>query len=113
MCCQQFWGLSSVSQPIPDHPKDEIHQRLKFTRRGLLGMANSGKNDNGSQFFITLDRADELDKKHTLFGKVRTADAREELEGTPMFTSHLALEYATGCWRHHLQRAENGRGPSG
>lgn len=40
-------------------------------------MANSGKNDNGSQFFITLDRADELDKKHTLFGKVRTAVVAE------------------------------------
>ena len=33
-------------------------------------MANSAKNDNGSQFFITLDHAEELDKKHTLFGKV-------------------------------------------
>ena len=33
-------------------------------------MANSGPNDNKSQFFFTLDRADELDKKHTIFGKV-------------------------------------------
>ncbi|CAO3653103.1 unnamed protein product [Cunninghamella echinulata] len=33
-------------------------------------MANTGENDNGSQFFITLDRADELTKKHTLFGRV-------------------------------------------
>ena len=34
-------------------------------------MANGGKNDNGSQFFITLGRADELNNKNTLFGKVR------------------------------------------
>lgn len=34
-------------------------------------MANTGENDNGSQFFITLDRADELTKKHTLFGRVK------------------------------------------
>ena len=34
-------------------------------------MANAGANDNGSQFFFTLDRADELNKKHTIFGKVR------------------------------------------
>lgn len=39
-------------------------------RRGLVGSANAGANDNGSQFFITLGRADELNKKHTLFGKV-------------------------------------------
>jgi peptidyl-prolyl cis-trans isomerase SDCCAG10 len=34
-------------------------------------MANNGaKNTNTSQFFITLDRADELQGKHTLFGKI-------------------------------------------
>lgn len=33
-------------------------------------MANAGADDNGSQFFFTLDRADELNKKHTIFGKV-------------------------------------------
>jgi peptidyl-prolyl cis-trans isomerase SDCCAG10 len=33
-------------------------------------MANAGKNDNRSQFFITLDRTDELQNKHTIFGKV-------------------------------------------
>jgi len=50
--------------------KDEFHSRLRFNRRGLLGMANAGKNDNGSQFFITLDAANDLNKKHTLFGKI-------------------------------------------
>lgn len=33
-------------------------------------MANAGKNDNGSQFFITLDATAELQNKHTLFGKI-------------------------------------------
>ena len=33
-------------------------------------MANNGtKNSNDSQFVITLDRADELHGKHTLFGR--------------------------------------------
>lgn len=50
--------------------KDEFHQRLKFTRRGLVAMANAGLNDNTSQFFFTLDVTKELDKKHTIFGKV-------------------------------------------
>lgn len=51
--------------------KDEFHSRLKFNRRGLLGMANDGRIDtNGSQFFFTLDKADELNGKNTLFGRV-------------------------------------------
>lgn len=50
--------------------KDEFHSRLRFTRRGLLAMANAGKNDNGSQFFFTLGATPELQNKHTLFGKV-------------------------------------------
>ncbi|XP_057674987.1 spliceosome-associated protein CWC27 homolog [Corythoichthys intestinalis] len=50
--------------------KDEFHTRLRFNRRGLVAMANGGPHDNGSQFFFTLGRADELNNKHTIFGKV-------------------------------------------
>ncbi|ORY56941.1 cyclophilin-like domain-containing protein [Pseudomassariella vexata] len=51
--------------------KDEFHSRLKFNRRGLLGMANEGKPDtNGSQFFFTLDKAEELNNKNTVFGRI-------------------------------------------
>ncbi|KAK7755836.1 Peptidyl-prolyl isomerase cwc27 [Diatrype stigma] len=51
--------------------KDESHSRLKFNRRGLLGMANDGRPDtNASQFFFTLDKAPELDGRNTLFGRI-------------------------------------------
>ncbi|KAI3327678.1 cyclophilin-like protein [Xylariaceae sp. AK1471] len=51
--------------------KDEFHSRLKFNRRGLLGMANESKPDtNGSQFFFTLEKAEELNNKNTVFGRV-------------------------------------------
>ena len=50
--------------------KDEFHSRLRFCRRGLVAMANSGKDDNGSQFFITMGPTQELQNKHTVFGKV-------------------------------------------
>ena len=51
--------------------EDEFHSRLKFTRRGLLGMANEGtKGSNGSQFFLTLGETRELEGRNTLFGRV-------------------------------------------
>jgi len=33
-------------------------------------MANNGKNSNGSQFFITFDKCNYLDYKHSVFGKI-------------------------------------------
>ncbi|KAI6378091.1 hypothetical protein MCOR25_002336 [Pyricularia grisea] len=57
--------------PLGINFKDEFHSRLKFSRRGLLGMANEGAPDtNGSQFFFTFDKADELNGKNTMFGRV-------------------------------------------
>ncbi|KAI1269369.1 cyclophilin-like protein [Xylariaceae sp. FL1019] len=51
--------------------KDEFHSRLKFNRRGLLGMANEGRPDtNSTQFFFTLDKAEELNNKNTVFGRI-------------------------------------------
>uniref|UniRef100_A0A6Q2ZQG0 Spliceosome-associated protein CWC27 homolog n=1 Tax=Esox lucius TaxID=8010 RepID=A0A6Q2ZQG0_ESOLU len=64
-------GTGTGGESIYGRPfKDEFHSRLRFNRRGLVAMANAGPHDNSSQFFFTLARADELNNKHTIFGKV-------------------------------------------
>jgi peptidylprolyl isomerase len=50
--------------------EDEVSPYTLFEKEGLLAMANSGKNTNKSQFFITTGLAPWLNGRHTIFGEV-------------------------------------------
>ena len=59
-------GESVFGKPF----NDDFKPNLSHSKQGVLSMANSGKNTNGSQFFITFRSCQHLDNKHTIFGRV-------------------------------------------
>lgn len=72
---QSYWGKNF---------DDEWESPLLHDTRGVISMANKGKNTNSSQFFITYRAAKHLDKKHTIFGKVVGGlEVLDKMETTP------------------------------
>ncbi|WP_291425347.1 peptidylprolyl isomerase [Deinococcus sp.] len=67
---QASWGMGGPGYQFPD----EIRSKLSFATGGVLAMANSGPNTNGSQFFITFGPSEMLNGKYNIFGKVVTGD---------------------------------------
>lgn len=71
---QSVWG-----KPF----EDEFNSKVGFDSPGILAMANSGPNTNGSQFFITTADTSWLNMHHTIFGKVISGyDVVEKIENT-------------------------------
>jgi len=71
---ESFWGV-----PF----KDEVISSVKFDKPGILAMANSGPNTNGSQFFITTIPTPWLNMRHTIFGEVVSGyDIVEKIKNT-------------------------------
>ncbi|KAG9303668.1 hypothetical protein G9A89_018565 [Geosiphon pyriformis] len=58
---KSYWGKDFIG---------EFKSNLSHNERGLLSMANQGKNKNSSQFFFTFRPCTHLDNKHTIFGKI-------------------------------------------
>lgn len=59
-------GMGGPGYMIPN----EIDPELSHAEKGMVAMANSGPDTNGSQWYVTLDDVSQLDGGYTIFGKV-------------------------------------------
>ena len=82
---QSIWGKNY---------EDELDERIKHSKRGIVSMANKGPNTNGSQFFITYSKQSNLDMKYTIIGHVIDGmETLDELEKIPVNEKTFRPEY--------------------
>ncbi|OOC55344.1 MULTISPECIES: peptidylprolyl isomerase [Nocardiopsis] len=61
--------------------EDELGSGREFDEPGVLAMANSGPDTNGSQFFVTVEPTPHLNGMHTIFGHVADEESMEVVNG--------------------------------
>ena len=54
----------------PGYTISDEFSYLKFDRSGILAMANTGKDTNGAQFFVTLQRVDAYNDNYSIIGNL-------------------------------------------
>ncbi|KAI0307917.1 cyclophilin-like protein [Multifurca ochricompacta] len=72
---QSYWGT-------PFRDEYDLKGAARHDSRGVLAMANRGLNTNGSQFYLTFKPTPQLDKKHTVFGKLVGGEDLPRKDGT-------------------------------
>ena len=77
-------GHSIYGKEFPD---ENLNHEEKMSGPGVLAMANSGADTNGSQFFITLVETSYLDGKHVVFGRLADDESRKLIEEMAKFGS--------------------------
>lgn len=93
-------GNGMGGESIYGNKFDDENFKLKHTGPGLLSMANSGPNSNGSQFFITTVKTSWLDGRHVVFGRV--------LEGMDVVKAVEALGSPSGTPSKQITIADSG-----
>ncbi|KAL9633288.1 MAG: hypothetical protein Q9164_004791 [Protoblastenia rupestris] len=97
-------GKSIYGAKFPDE-----NFKLKHSKTGMLSMANSGKDTNGSQFFITTAITGWLDGKHVVFGEVLEGyDIIEEVENVPKGTGDKPSKPVKIAKSGELEKPEEG-----